>query len=49
MHRDISVVNLYLYDGRGLIGDLEFAKRRSTNVEHELRTVSDLVISCALN
>ena len=44
MHRDISVGNLYYYNGQGLIGDLEFAKRKNTDVERELRTVSFLII-----
>ena len=35
VHRDISTGNLFLYNGRGLIGDLEYAKRRGTNVEDE--------------
>ncbi|OCB90611.1 hypothetical protein A7U60_g2129 [Sanghuangporus baumii] len=38
VHRDISAGNLYFYDGRGLIGDLEFAKRKNTDLKHELRT-----------
>ena len=43
VHRDISAGNLYLYDGRGVIGDLEYAKRRNSDVVHEHRIVSSVV------
>ncbi|KAI5114952.1 hypothetical protein M0805_000808, partial [Coniferiporia weirii] len=35
VHRDISCGNVYLYEGRGLLGDLEFAKRMSTDGRYE--------------
>ncbi|KAL5525380.1 hypothetical protein ACEPAF_9250 [Sanghuangporus sanghuang] len=35
VHRDLSVGNLYFYDGRGLIGDFEYAKCKNSDVEHE--------------
>ncbi|KAL5496161.1 hypothetical protein ACEPAH_3078 [Sanghuangporus vaninii] len=38
VHRDLSVGNLYLYEGRGLIGDLEYAKQKNYDAEHELLT-----------
>ncbi|OCB90616.1 hypothetical protein A7U60_g2134 [Sanghuangporus baumii] len=38
VHRDISIGNLYMYRGRGLIGDLEYAKCKNSDVAHELRT-----------
>ncbi|KAI5117344.1 hypothetical protein M0805_006243 [Coniferiporia weirii] len=38
VHRDISCGNIYLYKGRGLLGDLEYAKRMGTNAKHEVRT-----------
>ncbi|KAL5479068.1 hypothetical protein ACEPAI_2356 [Sanghuangporus weigelae] len=38
VHRDISIGNLYMYRGRGLIGDLEYAKRKNSDIAHELRT-----------
>ncbi|KAL5479078.1 hypothetical protein ACEPAI_2366 [Sanghuangporus weigelae] len=38
VHRDISAGNLYLYNGRGLIGDFEYAKRRNTDISKELPT-----------
>ncbi|KAL5520223.1 hypothetical protein ACEPAG_9436 [Sanghuangporus baumii] len=38
VHRDISVGNLYYYNGRGLIGDLEYAKHSNTKVLDESRT-----------
>ncbi|OCB90762.1 hypothetical protein A7U60_g2006 [Sanghuangporus baumii] len=38
VHRDLSVGNLYLYEGRGLIGDLEYAMQKNYDVEHELLT-----------
>ncbi|KAL5496159.1 hypothetical protein ACEPAH_3076 [Sanghuangporus vaninii] len=41
VHRDISSGNLYFYDGHGLIGDLEYARRKdSTAVAHHMRTTS---------
>ena len=43
MHRDISVGNLYLYNDRGLIGDLEYAKHRNAEAEREVRIVSTLL------
>lgn len=41
VHRDLSAGNLYLYEGRGLIGDLEYAKCKNSDTEYELRTVSN--------
>ncbi|KAL5479079.1 hypothetical protein ACEPAI_2367 [Sanghuangporus weigelae] len=38
VHRDVSPGNLYLYDGRGILGDFEYAKRRGSDVENELIT-----------
>ncbi|KAL5479042.1 hypothetical protein ACEPAI_2330 [Sanghuangporus weigelae] len=32
VHRDLSVGNLYLYQGRGLIGDLEYAQRKNPDI-----------------
>ena len=46
MHRDLSIGNLYLYQGRGLIGDFEYAKRRDSHVEDEELTVSSSLSSC---
>ena len=43
MHRDISIGNLYLYAGRGIIGDLEYAKRRGSDASREQRFVSHLI------
>ncbi|KAL5520225.1 hypothetical protein ACEPAG_9438 [Sanghuangporus baumii] len=40
VHRDISVGNLYFYDGRGVIGDFEYAKKRDSDVSHEVRSCS---------
>ena len=42
MHRDVSVGNVYLFDGRGLLGDFEFAKRTDDVSQHEVRTVCGL-------
>jgi serine/threonine protein kinase len=39
VHRDISVGNVYLHEGRGVLGDLEFAKNTAGQSQHELRTV----------
>ncbi|KAI5115744.1 hypothetical protein M0805_002822 [Coniferiporia weirii] len=38
VHRDISCGNVYYYKGRGLLGDLEYAKRASSDAKHEVRT-----------
>ena len=46
VHRDLSIGNLYLYQGRGLIGDFEYAKRKGSNVEDEELTVSSSLSSC---
>lgn len=40
MHRDCSIGNLHLFEGRGLIGDFEFAKRKNTDLSHEHAVVS---------
>ena len=39
VHQDISAGNVYLYGGRGILGDLEFAKNTADNSQHELRVV----------
>jgi serine/threonine protein kinase len=39
VHRDISAANVYLHEGRGVLGDLEFAKNTVDQSQHELRTV----------
>ena len=36
IHRDISVGNLYFYEGRGVLGDLEFAKRTIDTPKHDV-------------
>ncbi|KAL5479069.1 hypothetical protein ACEPAI_2357 [Sanghuangporus weigelae] len=38
VHRDISAGNLFFYDGRGLIGDLEYAKLKGSFATHSMRT-----------
>ncbi|KAL5496162.1 hypothetical protein ACEPAH_3079 [Sanghuangporus vaninii] len=41
VHRDLSSGNLYFYNERGLIGDLEYARRKdSTTIAHHMRTGS---------
>jgi hypothetical protein len=42
VHRDISDGNVYLYEGRGLIGDLEYAKVIGSG-----RTSDDRTVSCS--
>lgn len=49
MHRDISVGNLYLYNGRGIIGDLEYSNRKGSSAVHEVRSVSFPFHSWSLN
>ena len=45
MHRDLSPANLYLYIDpktkvkRGIIGDLEYAKKAGTGASSEIRSV----------
>ena len=39
VHRDISVANIYVYKDRGLLGDLEYAKKGDDKTDHQLRTV----------
>ena len=39
VHRDISAGNTYLYEGRGLLGDLEYAKIMESGGLHETRAV----------
>ena len=49
VHRDLSPANLYLYKDpktntrRGIIGDLEYAKKTGTEASSDVRTV------CAFN
>ncbi|KAI5114979.1 hypothetical protein M0805_009937, partial [Coniferiporia weirii] len=39
VHRDISAGNIYWYESkRGLLGDLEYAKKTGVDAEHEVRT-----------
>ncbi|KAI5114981.1 hypothetical protein M0805_008804, partial [Coniferiporia weirii] len=38
VHHDLSYGNIYLYKGRGLWGDLEYAKKMGTHGKHEVRT-----------
>ncbi|KAL5512617.1 hypothetical protein ACEPAG_3270 [Sanghuangporus baumii] len=38
IHRDISAGNVYYFDGRGLIGDLEYAKKITIDETHQMRT-----------
>ena len=44
MHRDISIGNLYLYEGRGLLGDLEFAKNVADHSQPEVRIVRERLL-----
>ncbi|KAL5496147.1 hypothetical protein ACEPAH_3069 [Sanghuangporus vaninii] len=37
VHRDISPGNLYLYEGRDLVGDLEYAKQKNLDAVDERR------------
>ena len=42
VHRDVSTGNVYLFDGHGVLGDLEYAKKTDDNTQHEVRTVRGL-------
>ena len=54
MHRDLSPTNLYLYEDpetnakRGIIGDLEFAKKDGTEASSDIRTVCVSIFDCIL-
>ena len=51
VHRDISIGNVYLYEGRGLLGDFEFAKNVADHSQPEVRTVREplLVVETELS
>ncbi|KAF8579528.1 hypothetical protein K439DRAFT_1359391 [Ramaria rubella] len=38
VHRDVSAGNILSVDGRGVLADLEYAKRLSDNTQHDVRT-----------
>ncbi|THH04287.1 hypothetical protein EW145_g5639 [Phellinidium pouzarii] len=38
VHRDISCGNVYSYNGRGRLGDLEYAKKKDSIGKHDIRT-----------
>ena len=48
MHRDISTGNIYLYvdpvtgEKRGMLGDLEFAKKVGIGARYDVRTVCNI-------
>ena len=48
VHRDINVENIFVYKGRGLLGDLEYAKRVDDDSDHLFRTVR-IMLSCLRN
>jgi hypothetical protein len=43
-HWDISIGNMYLYEGRGLLGDFEFAKNVADHSQPEIRTVRECLL-----
>ena len=51
MHRDISTGNIYLYvdpvtsEKRGMLGDLEFAKKVGTGSRYDVRIVCNVFTS----
>ena len=55
VHRDLSPANLYLYKDpetdakRGIIGDLEFAKKVGTGASSDVRTVCVSDFDCVLS
>ncbi|KAF8841825.1 hypothetical protein BDN67DRAFT_1010350 [Paxillus ammoniavirescens] len=46
VHRDISVGNVLRHGNRGLITDLEYAKRTDSNQKHEVRTGTPDFMAC---
>ena len=37
VHHNISVGNVYLFEGRGMLSDLEYAKRKNDASQHDVR------------
>lgn len=44
VHRDISSGNVYYYEGRGIVGDFEYAKPINSGQRSETRTVSERLL-----
>lgn len=42
VHRDISIGNVLVANGIGVLADVEFAKSEGASVQHSVRTVSSL-------
>lgn len=49
VHRDISTGNIYLFENRGLLSDFEYARPMGKGAEHEVKTVSLVVVAQVLN
>ncbi|KAJ4475571.1 hypothetical protein J3R30DRAFT_3405839 [Lentinula aciculospora] len=49
VHRDVSGGNIYWYDKRqkGLIGDFEYAKRRTDSNKHDVRTANNRPVTAS--
>lgn len=43
VHRDISDSNIYIFEGRGLLGDLEYAKSVHDDPDYHVRTVNMII------
>jgi hypothetical protein len=40
----MSASNVYLYEGRGLLGDLEYSKSTGDHSHHDVRTVGGMCL-----
>ena len=40
VHRDVSPGNILLYEGRGILADMEYAKHQDDTSTHDVRSVS---------
>ena len=45
IHRNLGANGLYFYNGRGLVADFEYARRKNSTVSHKTRMVRN-VSSC---
>ena len=45
MHRDISIANIYSYNGRGILADFEYAKKMGTEIDCEMNVVSTVELT----
>ncbi|KIP01109.1 hypothetical protein PHLGIDRAFT_123659 [Phlebiopsis gigantea 11061_1 CR5-6] len=49
VHRDISAGNILVVDGKGILGDVEYAKEEDDNSQHEVRTGTAYFMAIEVN